>query len=172
MLLALYDAVWHCMMLHVETYMLYTVCTHMMIHSVCVSPTLNIVSEPDPQKTTLNTGSAVWCFEHCNPVKVLTGVLVPSSSTTAIVICSTNVTASDDSCGMRTGNEARTATHCAWWNAWQQISLCSYLHKNDIVHGNLSLASIFIQHNGLVKIGSGDPVAVTIVTYSWCFHSN
>ena len=31
----------------------------------------------------------------------------------------------------------------------------SYLHKNDIIHGNLSLASIFIQHNGLVKIGSG-----------------
>lgn len=30
-----------------------------------------------------------------------------------------------------------------------------YLHKNEIVHGNLSLASIFIQHNGLVKIGSG-----------------
>ena len=44
------------------------------------------------------------------------------------------------------------------------ISLCSYLHKNDIVHGNLSLASIFIQHNGLVKIGSGDPVA--------CYHRN
>lgn len=33
---------------------------------------------------------------------------------------------------------------------------CSYLHKNEIIHGNLSLASIFIQHNGLVKIGSGE----------------
>ena len=32
---------------------------------------------------------------------------------------------------------------------------CSYLHKSEIVHGNLSLASIFIQHDGLVKIGSG-----------------
>ena len=34
--------------------------------------------------------------------------------------------------------------------------LCSYLHKNEIVHGNLSLASIFIQHNGAIKIGSGN----------------
>ena len=33
--------------------------------------------------------------------------------------------------------------------------LSSYLHENDIVHGNLSLASIFIQHDGLIKIGSG-----------------
>ena len=33
--------------------------------------------------------------------------------------------------------------------------LFSYLHENDIVHGNLSLASIFIQHDGLIKIGSG-----------------
>ena len=32
---------------------------------------------------------------------------------------------------------------------------CSYLHKTDTVHGNLSLATIFIQHNGLIKIGSG-----------------
>ena len=31
----------------------------------------------------------------------------------------------------------------------------SYLHENKIVHGNVSLATIFIQHNGLVKIGSG-----------------
>lgn len=40
-----------------------------------------------------------------------------------------------------------------WSNGWSVFS--SYLHKNDIVHGNLSLASIFIQHNGAVKIGSG-----------------
>ena len=31
----------------------------------------------------------------------------------------------------------------------------SYLHHNNIIHGNISLATIFIQHNGLVKIGSG-----------------
>ena len=36
------------------------------------------------------------------------------------------------------------------------LVLCSYLHKNEIVHGNLSLATIFIQHNGLIKIGSGE----------------
>ena len=31
----------------------------------------------------------------------------------------------------------------------------SYLHKKDIVHGNLTLGTIFIQHDGLVKIGAG-----------------
>ena len=37
------------------------------------------------------------------------------------------------------------------------VSLFSYLHgcENPIVHGNLSCDTIFIQHNGLIKIGSG-----------------
>ena len=37
------------------------------------------------------------------------------------------------------------------------LSLFSYLHgcENPIVHGNLSCDTIFIQHNGLIKIGSG-----------------
>eukprot|EP00731_Ephydatia_muelleri_P031619 Em0023g126a len=35
-----------------------------------------------------------------------------------------------------------------------------YLHENDIVHGNLSLASIFLQHDGLIKIGSVSPDAI------------
>jgi nuclear receptor-binding protein len=42
----------------------------------------------------------------------------------------------------------------------QILSALSYLHKNEIVHGNLSLASIFIQHNGAVKIGSVSPDAI------------
>lgn len=48
------------------------------------------------------------------------------------------------------------------WRRWcrQILSALSYLHKNDIVHGNLSLATIFIQHNGLVKIGSVSPDAI------------
>lgn len=48
------------------------------------------------------------------------------------------------------------------WRRWcrQILSALSYLHKNDIMHGNLSLASIFIQHNGLVKIGSVSPEAI------------
>lgn len=34
---------------------------------------------------------------------------------------------------------------------------CSYLHSCDppIIHGNLTCDTIFIQHNGLIKIGSG-----------------
>uniref|UniRef100_A0A1X7UD98 Protein kinase domain-containing protein n=1 Tax=Amphimedon queenslandica TaxID=400682 RepID=A0A1X7UD98_AMPQE len=48
------------------------------------------------------------------------------------------------------------------WRRWcrQILSALSYLHKNEIIHGNLSLASIFIQHNGLVKIGSVSPNAI------------
>ncbi|XP_064383262.1 nuclear receptor-binding protein-like [Halichondria panicea] len=48
------------------------------------------------------------------------------------------------------------------WRRWcrQILSALSYLHKHDITHGNLSLASIFIQHDGLVKIGSVSPDAI------------
>lgn len=40
----------------------------------------------------------------------------------------------------------------------QIFSFCSYLHSCSppIVHGNLTCDTIFIQHNGLVKIGSGN----------------
>lgn len=33
----------------------------------------------------------------------------------------------------------------------------SYLHSCDppIIHGNLTCDTVFIQHNGLIKIGSG-----------------
>lgn len=39
-----------------------------------------------------------------------------------------------------------------WW-----FLFCSYLHSctPPIIHGNLTCDTIFIQHNGLVKIGSG-----------------
>lgn len=39
---------------------------------------------------------------------------------------------------------------------------CSYLHgcSPSIVHGNLTCDTIFIQHNGLVKIGSVAPDAI------------
>jgi len=35
---------------------------------------------------------------------------------------------------------------------------CSYLHSCDppVIHGNLTTDTIFIQHNGLIKIGSGN----------------
>lgn len=37
------------------------------------------------------------------------------------------------------------------------LSFFSYLHSCDppIIHGNLTCDTIFIQHNGLIKIGSG-----------------
>lgn len=39
----------------------------------------------------------------------------------------------------------------------QLLPLISYLHSCDppIIHGNLTCDTIFIQHNGLIKIGSG-----------------
>jgi nuclear receptor-binding protein len=56
----------------------------------------------------------------------------------------------------------KTSVSDKMWRRWcrQILSALSYLHKNDIVHGNLSLASIFIQHNGAVKIGSVSPDAI------------
>ncbi len=39
----------------------------------------------------------------------------------------------------------------------QLLPLISYLHSCDppIIHGNITCDTIFIQHNGLIKIGSG-----------------
>lgn len=50
------------------------------------------------------------------------------------------------------------------WKRWcrQILSALSYLHSCSppIVHGNLTCDTIFIQHNGLVKIGSVAPDAI------------
>nr|CAB3264440.1 nuclear receptor-binding protein-like [Phallusia mammillata] len=50
------------------------------------------------------------------------------------------------------------------WKRWcrQILSALSYLHSCDpaIVHGNLTCDTIFIQHNGLLKIGSVAPDAI------------
>uniref|UniRef100_A0A8C2EDP2 Nuclear receptor-binding protein 2 n=1 Tax=Cyprinus carpio TaxID=7962 RepID=A0A8C2EDP2_CYPCA len=47
------------------------------------------------------------------------------------------------------------------WKRWctQILSALSYLHSCDppIIHGNLTCDTIFIQHNGLIKIGSVFP---------------
>jgi len=50
------------------------------------------------------------------------------------------------------------------WKRWctQILSALWYLHSCDppIIHGNLTCETIFIQHNGLVKIGSVAPDAI------------
>ncbi|XP_022102298.1 nuclear receptor-binding protein-like [Acanthaster planci] len=50
------------------------------------------------------------------------------------------------------------------WKRWctQILSALSYLHTRDppIIHGNLTTDTIFIQHNGLIKIGSVAPDAI------------
>ncbi|EMP37906.1 Nuclear receptor-binding protein [Chelonia mydas] len=56
------------------------------------------------------------------------------------------------------------------WKRWctQILSALSYLHSCDppIIHGNLTCDTIFIQHNGLIKIGS----AVCIDVKCLLFH--
>ncbi|XP_076611878.1 nuclear receptor-binding protein isoform X1 [Chaetodon auriga] len=60
------------------------------------------------------------------------------------------------------------------WKRWciQILSALSYLHscESPIIHGNLTCDTIFIQHNGLIKIGSGrDDLkrgVVTVITKS------
>uniref|UniRef100_A0A8C4QRY6 Nuclear receptor-binding protein n=1 Tax=Eptatretus burgeri TaxID=7764 RepID=A0A8C4QRY6_EPTBU len=50
------------------------------------------------------------------------------------------------------------------WKRWctQIISALSYLHSFEppIIHGNLTCDTIFMQHNGLIKIGSVAPDAI------------
>ncbi|KAK0043963.1 nuclear receptor-binding protein-like isoform X1, partial [Biomphalaria pfeifferi] len=49
------------------------------------------------------------------------------------------------------------------WKRWctQILSALSYLHSCDppIIHGNLTSDTIYIQHNGLIKIGSANVIA-------------
>ncbi|CAL1538626.1 unnamed protein product [Lymnaea stagnalis] len=61
------------------------------------------------------------------------------------------------------------------WKRWctQILSALSYLHSCDppIIHGNLTSDTIYIQHNGLIKIGSGtflapDAIHHHVKTYS------
>ncbi|XP_053239950.1 nuclear receptor-binding protein isoform X2 [Podarcis raffonei] len=56
------------------------------------------------------------------------------------------------------------------WKRWctQILSALSYLHSCDppIIHGNLTCDTIFIQHNGLIKIGSGKKSLGTLVQAS------
>ncbi|XP_037104377.1 nuclear receptor-binding protein-like isoform X1 [Syngnathus acus] len=58
------------------------------------------------------------------------------------------------------------------WKRWctQILSALSYLHSCDppIIHGNLTCDTIFIQHNGLIKIGSVAPD--TINTHVKTYH--
>lgn len=46
---------------------------------------------------------------------------------------------------------------CKWVGGKICFIFLSYLHSCDppIIHGNLACDTIFIQHNGLIKIGSG-----------------
>ncbi|XP_061125683.1 nuclear receptor-binding protein isoform X1 [Syngnathus typhle] len=52
------------------------------------------------------------------------------------------------------------------WKRWctQILSALSYLHSCEppIIHGNLTCDTIFIQHNGLIKIGSGRKETLTV----------
>ncbi|TSR99419.1 Nuclear receptor-binding protein [Bagarius yarrelli] len=61
------------------------------------------------------------------------------------------------------------------WKRWctQILSALSYLHSCDppIIHGNLTCDTIFIQHNGLIKIGSdvtNVTTAVDIYSFGMC----
>uniref|UniRef100_A0A8C1FVW0 Nuclear receptor binding protein 2b n=1 Tax=Cyprinus carpio carpio TaxID=630221 RepID=A0A8C1FVW0_CYPCA len=62
------------------------------------------------------------------------------------------------------------------WKRWctQILSALSYLHSCDppIIHGNLTCDTIFIQHNGLIKIGSVDCVHLHIKLYSRIYRRN
>uniref|UniRef100_A0A8C8CMB9 Protein kinase domain-containing protein n=1 Tax=Oncorhynchus tshawytscha TaxID=74940 RepID=A0A8C8CMB9_ONCTS len=54
------------------------------------------------------------------------------------------------------------------WKRWctQILSALSYLHSCEpaIIHGNLTCDTIFIQHNGLIKIGSGSAPVLNSTT--------
>lgn len=57
------------------------------------------------------------------------------------------------------GSHSRSQSLQAWkkWTT-QILSALNYLHSSDpaIIHGNLTCNTVFIQQNGLIKIGCGE----------------
>lgn len=58
-----------------------------------------------------------------------------------------------------------------------RLGFCSFLHSCSppIVHGNLTCDTIFIQHNGLIKIGSGPKfynIQSVLLKFIFCLNIN
>ncbi|KAL8181393.1 UNVERIFIED_CONTAM: Nuclear receptor-binding protein 2 [Gekko kuhli] len=96
--------------------------------------------------------------DHPNIVKVHKYWLVVKDSMAQVIFITEYVSSGSLKQFLKKTKKNHKAMNVRAWKRWctQILSALSYLHACDppIIHGNLTSDTIFIQHNGLIKIGS------------------
>ncbi|XP_058035073.1 nuclear receptor-binding protein 2 isoform X2 [Ahaetulla prasina] len=96
--------------------------------------------------------------DHPNIVKVHKYWLDVKESKAQVIFITEYVSSGSLKQFLKKTKKNHKAMNAKAWKRWctQILSALSYLHSCDppIIHGNLTSDTIFIQHNGLIKIGS------------------
>uniref|UniRef100_A0A8D2JFB5 Nuclear receptor-binding protein 2 n=1 Tax=Varanus komodoensis TaxID=61221 RepID=A0A8D2JFB5_VARKO len=96
--------------------------------------------------------------DHPNIVKVHKYWLDVTESKAQVIFITEYVSSGSLKQFLKKTKKNHKAMNARAWKRWctQILSALSYLHSCDppIIHGNLTSDTIFIQHNGLIKIGS------------------
>nr|XP_056710813.1 nuclear receptor-binding protein 2 [Euleptes europaea] len=96
--------------------------------------------------------------DHPNIVKVHKYWLAMKDSTAQVIFITEYVSSGSLKQFLKKTKKNHKAMNARAWKRWctQILSALSYLHACEppIIHGNLTSDTIFIQHNGLIKIGS------------------
>ncbi|XP_054840588.1 nuclear receptor-binding protein 2 isoform X2 [Eublepharis macularius] len=96
--------------------------------------------------------------EHPNIVKVHKYWLAMKDSMAQVIFITEYVSSGSLKQFLKKTKKNHKAMNVRAWKRWctQILSALSYLHACDppIIHGNLTSDTVFIQHNGLIKIGS------------------
>lgn len=97
--------------------------------------------------------------DHPNIVKLHKYWLDASESRARVIFITEYVSSGSLKQFLKKTKKNHKAMNARAWKRWctQILSALSFLHacSPPIIHGNLTSDTIFIQHNGLIKIGSG-----------------
>ncbi|KAF4022157.1 hypothetical protein G4228_014072 [Cervus hanglu yarkandensis] len=112
--------------------------------------------------------------DHPNIVKLHKYWLDASESRARVIFITEYVSSGSLKQFLKKTKKNHKAMNARAWKRWctQILSALSFLHacSPPIIHGNLTSDTIFIQHNGLIKIGSevADGTAVDIFSFGMC----
>ncbi|KAL7990190.1 hypothetical protein Chor_010544 [Crotalus horridus] len=110
------------------------------------------------EETIKATFEQLVVVDHPNIVKVHKYWLDVKESKAQVIFITEYVSSGSLKQFLKKTKKNHKAMNARAWKRWctQILSALSYLHSCDppIIHGNLTSDTIFIQHNGLIKIGS------------------
>ncbi|KAK9402779.1 nuclear receptor-binding protein 2 [Crotalus adamanteus] len=110
------------------------------------------------EETIKATFEQLVVVDHPNIVKVHKYWLDMKESKAQVIFITEYVSSGSLKQFLKKTKKNHKAMNARAWKRWctQILSALSYLHSCDppIIHGNLTSDTIFIQHNGLIKIGS------------------